>query len=127
MGRKIKSIDSTNNYISSQTTTAKPRFIQRKGHKAQTLKPSQPGATVYVTDMDCIGTVTRPLKKPRSYLVNTPSTVVKRNRVQLKNIPIETNKTEGCEKEKTCTLNISNRPKRIKTLSLKARENLGFE
>ena len=86
-----------------------------------------PGATVYVTDMDCTGTVIKLSKKPRSYLVNTPSTVVRRNRVQLKNIPTETSKPEGNEEDKTSTLNISTRPKRIKTLSLKARENLGLE
>ena len=140
MGRKIKSTIPTMPYHlkpqlpnrdSFKEKEEAYRLKQKKNfddrHKAQTLTPLPPGATVYVTDMDCTGTVIRPSKKPRSYLVNTPSTVVRRNRVQLKNIPIGTNKTEGKQKEKTPTLNISNRPKRIKTLSLKARENLGLE
>ena len=96
-------------------------------HKAQPLKPLPSGATVYVTDMDCTGTVIRPSKKPRSYLVNTPTTVVRRNRVQLRNIPTQVNKTEEGEHKITPTLNTSSRPKRIKTMSLKARENLGLE
>ena len=84
-------------------------------HKAQQLKPLPSRATVYIIDMVCTGTVIRPSKKPRSYLVDTPTTVVRRNRVQLRDIPIDTNEKQSC------------RPRRIKTLSLKARENLGLE
>ena len=90
-------------------------------HKAQQLKHLPSGATVYITDMDCTGTVIRPSKKPRSYLVDTPTTVVRRNRVQLRNIPIDTNEKQD-EQQTVPSLNISSRPRRIKTLSLKARE-----
>ena len=140
MGRKIKStIPTMPSHLKPQLPKQDSfkekeeayRLKQKKNfddrHRTQTLTLLQPEAIVYVTDMDCTGTVTRPSKKPTSYLVNTPSIVVRRNRVQLKNIPIETNKTEGREEEKTSTQNISSRPKRIKTLSLKARENLGLD
>ena len=33
-----------------------------KRHKAHLLKPLQPGATVYVTDMHCTGKVIKPSK-----------------------------------------------------------------
>ena len=73
------------------TATAKSGTLQRKGrsvqieaeknfdnrHKAQQLKHLPSGATVYITDMDCTGTVIQPSKKPRSYLVDTLTTVVK--------------------------------------------------
>ena len=95
-------------------------------HKAQQLKHLPSGATVYITDMDCTETVIRPSKKPRSYLVDTPTTVVRRNRVQFRNIPIDTNEKQD-EQQTVPSSNISSRPRRIKTLSLKARENLGLE
>ena len=96
-------------------------------HKAQPLKHLPLEAAVYVTDMDCTGTVIRPSKKPRSYVVNTPTTVVRRNRVQQINISMQVNKTGESEHKITLTLNTSSIPKRIKTISLKARENLGLE
>ena len=80
-------------------------------HKAEQLEPLPSGATVYVTDMDCTGTVIRPSKKPKSYVVNSPTTVVRRNRVQLRNIPTQVNKTEESEHKITPTLNTSSRPK----------------
>ena len=72
-------------------------------HKAQQLKPLLSGATVYTIDMDCTGTVIRPSKKPRSYLVDTPTTVVRRNRVQLRNIHIDNNEKQD---EQQTVLNI---------------------
>ena len=87
-------------------------------HKAQQLEPLSSGATVYITDMDCTGTVIRPSKKPRSYLVDTPTTVVRRKRMQLRNIPIDISEKQD-EQQRI--------PRRIKTLSLKARENLRLE
>ena len=99
MGRKIKSTIPTMpchlkpqlpNQDSFKEKEEAYRLKQKKNfddrHRTQTLTPLPPGATVYVTDMDCTGTVIRPSKKPRLYPVNTPSTVVRRNRVQLKNI-----------------------------------------
>ncbi|CAB4025773.1 Transposon Ty3-G Gag-Pol poly, partial [Paramuricea clavata] len=95
MGRKIKStIPITLPHLTPQLPNQKLfiekeevyRSKQKKNfdnrHKAQPLKPLPPGATVYITDMDCTGTIIRPSKKPRSYLVDTPTTVVKRNRLQ---------------------------------------------
>ena len=74
------------------------RFKQKQNfdnrYKAQQLKPLPSGATVYITDMDCTGKVLRPSKKPRSYLIDSPITVVKRNRVQLRNIPNDTDKKQ---------------------------------
>ena len=139
MGRKIKStIPITLPHLTPQLPNQKLfiekeevyRSKQKKNfdnrHKAQPLKPLPPGATVYITDMDCTGTVIRPSKKPRSYLVDTPTTVVRRNRVQRQNIPKDIDKKQD-EQETTPSLNINSRPNRIKTLSLKARENLGLE
>jgi hypothetical protein len=139
MGRKIKStIPITLPHLTPQLPNQKLfiekeevyRSKQKKNfdnrHGAQPLKPLPPGATVYITDMDCTGTVIRPSKKPRSYLVDIPATVVRRNRVQLQNIPKDIDKKQD-EQETTPSLNIhvNSRPNRIKTLSLKARENLG--
>jgi hypothetical protein len=94
MGRKIKStIPITLPHLAPQLPNQElfkekeevNRSKQKKNfdnrHKAQPLKPLPPGATVYITDMDCTGTVIRPSKKPRLY---------RRNRVQLQNIPKDT-------------------------------------
>ena len=78
-------------------------------HKAQQLKLLPSRATVYTTGMDCTGTVIRPYqehiwsKKPRSYVVDTPTTVVRRNRVQLRNIHIDNNEKQD---EQQTVLNI---------------------
>ena len=95
-------------------------------HKAHPLAPLPSGATVYITDMDCTGTVINPSEKPRSYLTDTPITVVRRNRVQLRNIPNNTDKQQDEQKPRP-SQNVNSRPQRIKTLSLKARENLGLK
>ena len=94
MGRKIKStipiiprhlIPQLPNQELFKEKEAWYRSKQKKNFdnldKAQQLKHLPSGAAVYITDMDCTGTVIRPSKKPRSYLVDTPTTVVSRNRV----------------------------------------------
>ena len=125
-GKKDK-VDNTNSTTKFDTATAKSGTPQGKGRSVQIEALGKTlGATVYITDMDCSGTVIRPSKKPRSCLVDTPTTVVRRNRVQLRNIPIDTNEKQD-EQQTVPSLNISSRPRRIKTLSSKARENLGLE
>ncbi|CAB3999375.1 Retrovirus-related Pol poly from transposon [Paramuricea clavata] len=100
MGRKIKStIPITLPHLTPQLPNQKLfiekeevyRSKQKKNfdnrHKAQPLKPLPPGATAYITDMDCTGTVIRPSKKPRSYLVDTPTTVVDETEYSCKTFP----------------------------------------
>lgn len=139
MGRKIKS---TIPIMPKQLTPSLPKKKQLRKkeeeyrskqksnfdnrHKAKQLEPLPSGAVVYITDMDCTGRVIKPLKEPRSYLVNTPKSVVRRNRIQLRNIPKNTDQRQN-EQKITPPLNANNRPRRIIKLSLKARENLGLE
>ncbi|XP_028418586.1 uncharacterized protein K02A2.6-like [Dendronephthya gigantea] len=144
MGRKIKS---TIPIMTQQLTPQLPnqelfkakeeeyRLKQKKNfdnrHNARTMKPLTSGTTVYVTDMNCTGTVIKTSNKPRSYLVDTPMTVIRRNRAHLRSIPNHTiiqqvDKKQEKQEDPPNT-NTNNRPKRIKTLSLKARENLGLE
>ena len=84
MGRKIKStIPITLPHLTPKLPNQKLfiekeevyRSKQKKNfdnrHKAQPLKPLPPGATVYITDMDCTGTVIRPCKTfPRTLIRN---------------------------------------------------------
>ena len=94
-----------------------------RNHKACDMKPIPSGTSVFVTDMKCHGKVIERAKTPRSYLVDTPQAVLRRNRSQLKISPHEQlNHDQG----KPTPMLIHSRPKRIKMLSLKARENLGL-
>ena len=85
----------------------------------------QSGAIVYTTDMHCTGKVIKPSKEPRSCLVNIPKTKVRRNRVQLRNIPNDVDKQKP--EIRTPSSNVNSRPRRIKKLSFKARENPGLK
>ena len=139
MGRKIKS---TIPIVSKNLTPSLPKMKELKvkeetyrskqknnydnRHSAKKLKPLPSGAVVYITDMDCTGRVIKPSKKPRSYLLDTPTSVVRRNRVQIRNIPKDAEQMQDEQKVKP-TLNVNSRPKRVVELSLKARENLGLE
>ncbi len=139
MGRKIKS---TIPIVSKNLTPSLPKMKELKvkeetyrskqknnydnRHSAKKLKPLPSGAVVYITDMDCTGRVIKPSKKPRSYLIDTPTSVVRRNRVQIRNIPKDAEQMQDEQKVKPI-LNVNSRPKRVVKLSLKARENLGLE
>ena len=127
---------------SGADVTVIPLTVYQRSNLQPTLKSTSKvlmGPCNY--KMNCIGTFTTQLRHEdkttteeifvvkgleRSYLVDTPTTVVRRNRVQLRNIPIDTNEKQD-EQQTVPSLNISSRPRRIKTLSLKARENLGLE
>lgn len=55
-------------------------------HAVHTLRPLQPGESVWVRDMDCPATVMAPAQRPRSYVVETSKGVLQRNRQHL--IPV---------------------------------------
>ena len=52
-------------------------------HRAKDLTPLQPGDNVWVRDQDRYGTVVERAPQPRSYLVQTPKGVIRRNRSAL--------------------------------------------
>ena len=74
--------------------------------------------------MKCRGKVIQRANTPRSYMVDTPTAVVRRNRSHLRIVPDNSVK-QG--KEQSTPMLVNNRPYRIKKLSLKARENLGLK
>ena len=88
-------------------------------HKVHEMKPLSSGTTVFVTDMKCQGKVVEEANTPRSYLVNTSTAVVRRNRSQLRIIP---DTSMNHDKDQPTPMLVNNRPHRIKKLSLKARE-----
>lgn len=88
------------------------------------MKPLSSGTTVFITDMKCRGKVIQRANTPRSYMVDTSTAVVRRNRSQLRIIP---DNPVNQDKEQPTPMLVNNRPHRIKKLSLKARENLGLE
>ena len=95
-----------------------------KRHKVHEMKTLSSGTTVFITDMKCRGKVIQRANTPRSYMVDTPTAVVRRNRSHLRIIP---DISANSQKEQSTTMLVNNRPHRIKKLSLKARENLGLK
>lgn len=47
------------------------------------LRPLMPGDDVWVQDIPCVAKVLSPLQRPRSYIVETSSAVIQRNRKHL--------------------------------------------
>ena len=52
-------------------------------HRAKDPTPLQPGDNVWVRDQDRYGTMVEPAPQPRSYLVQTPKGLIRRNRYAL--------------------------------------------
>lgn len=66
----------------------KDAAVFNKRHRARDLSPISPGTDVWMVDMKAEGTVMSPHTAPRSYLVEGPQGVVRRNRKDL--IPLDT-------------------------------------
>ena len=124
--------------------TQRLNFNQR--HNAIPLRSVQPGTPVHIKDMGTTGTIARAAETPRSYLVETENSTVRRNRSHVN--PIPTNKpaspsvldkpvSPSVEKKQArdkaltplkqlpspC---LSSRPKRLIRPSLKLQESLGL-
>ncbi|XP_037503251.1 uncharacterized protein LOC119378078 [Rhipicephalus sanguineus] len=82
-------------------------------HAATVLPPLEPGDTVWVRDIKETACVLSPASKPRSYVVETPTAVLVRNRVHLAlysdpttshlNEPASRENSEGHEEQATVT------------------------
>ncbi|KAL1444202.1 hypothetical protein MTO96_029968 [Rhipicephalus appendiculatus] len=82
-------------------------------HSATVLPPLEPGDTVWVRDIKETACVLSPASKPRSYVVQTPTAVLVRNRVHLEpysdptmsplNEPASGENSEGQEEQATVT------------------------
>ncbi|KAL1422862.1 hypothetical protein MTO96_000441 [Rhipicephalus appendiculatus] len=82
-------------------------------HAATVLPPLEPGDTVWVRDIKETACVLSPASKPRSYVVETPTAVLVRNRVHLVpysdsatsqvNEPASGENSEGQEEQATVT------------------------
>ena len=128
----------------------KQETVFNSRHKARPLSPIEPGAEVYVKDLQCSGTVVKVAETPRSYEVKTPTSTVRRNRAHL--IPMRDTQRQQQQQQPTPTMNIvpaenktstprktdianvppvtpllATRPKRVIKPSLQVRENLGLE
>uniref|UniRef100_A0A7N8YPR4 Integrase catalytic domain-containing protein n=1 Tax=Mastacembelus armatus TaxID=205130 RepID=A0A7N8YPR4_9TELE len=85
-------------------------------HRARPLSDLVPGEHVWITDAKESGTVLQNHTSPRSYLVDVPNGVVRRNRQHL--IPLHTHTSEGAaleqqERPKTITEQVSVSPEKI--------------
>lgn len=116
-------------------------FNQR--HRAATLTPLESDTPVYVKDKDITGNVISTADTPRSYLVDTPTGTLRRNRASLSQVPCldPDNSTDGNSEpavEQQSPLHesparrlpspcLASRPKRQTKPSLKLRENMGLE
>ena len=109
-------------------------------HNAKPQVPLLPDMEVHVKDMNTPGFVVSKAQSPRSYFVETPSNIIRRNRSQLLPMPAEVEDTvplpvveadQAKNKVRTpakpppspC---LSTRPRRTIKPSLKVRENLGL-
>lgn len=111
-------------------------------HAAQALPTLKPDAQVYVRDMDVEGTVKKVANTPRSYQVQTPKGMLRRNRAHLVELPEGDVKAHPplqqtpqkqkpvCDQEDTTSSLpspcLATRPKRVIKPSLKLRESLGL-
>ena len=105
-------------------------------HHAKPLPQLYPGQEVKIKTHAQPGIVVEKSQSPRQYVIATPTTEVKRNRVQITPLPpstpsVKTATTQSqsspvsvSERPVTPPLNILSRPKRIIKPSLKARENM---
>ena len=89
-------------------------------HRAAPLSTLQPGTEVVITNLDQPGTVVKEAYGPRSFVIETPTKNIRRNREHL--VPVESPPKPPTPK-KLRELNISLRPRRTVKPSLKALEN----
>ncbi len=103
-------------------------FNQR--HRAAPLEPLSPGTRVHYTSHDKPGTVVEKADAPRSYIIETPTKNIRRNREHL--VPLEPasrspkspQKSRPTVVVKDPELNVNSRPKKTVRSSLKALENM---
>ena len=101
-----------------EQTAAAVNFNRR--HRAAPLSTLQPGTEVVITNHDQPGTVVKEADGPRSFVIETPTKNIRRNREHL--VPVESPPKPPTPK-KLPELNISLRPRRTVKPSLKALEN----
>ena len=142
MGRKIRTTVPTfhklltpkwPDLIKLQEHEAQSKLQQQKyfntRHCAMPLKQIPQGTEVHISTHPENGVVKTSTESPRQYEVETPTGVIKRNRVQLVPLPekpIAQRETSELEDNNIPELNIYSRPKRTVKLSLKARESKGL-
>jgi len=106
-----------------------------KRHHAIPLTPLKPDTEVNITTHHEQGTILKPADSPRSYYVQTPTKVVRRNREQIVPLSPSTHTRSPDSKvqttpvestNKTTELNILSRPKRNIKPTLKALENMSL-
>ena len=107
-------------------------------HRTKPQEPLLPHTEVHVKDQDQPGIVLRKAETPRSYIVETPTSTIRRNSSQLLKMPpgaegkvkesppvTEPTKSEVPVKAPPSPC-LNSRPKRSPKPSLKVRENLGL-
>ena len=105
-----------------------------KKHRVKSLSRLDPGTEVQISTYPEPGVTLQETKSPRQYEVETPSGIIKRNRVQLVPLPPE-GEDQSKEAEDNREIkespkpdwNIISRPKRTIKLPLKARESRGLK
>jgi len=106
-----------------------------KRHRAIPLTPLKPDTEVNITTHHEQGTILKPADSPRSYYVQTPTKVVRRNREHIVPLSPSTHTRSPDSKvqttpvestNKTTELNILSRPKRNIKPTLKALENMSL-
>ena len=142
MGRKIRTTVPTfhkllppkwPDLIKLQEHEAQSKLQQQKyfntRHCAMPLKQIPQGTEVHISTHPENGVVKTSTECPRQYEVETPTGVIKRNRVQLVPLPekpIAQRETSELEDNNIPELNIYSRPQRTVKLSLKPRESKGL-
>ena len=139
MGRKIRTMvpvfhslltPKWPNLAQLQEQEAQSRARQEKyfntRHRAMPLQRLSQGTEVRITTHPEPGVIKNDTESTRQYEVQTPTGVIKRNRVHLVPLPQEASNEQTFKHPKTPELNIHSRPKRTLKLSLKARESKGL-
>ena len=129
-------IDKLREYENIQKMQQQQHFNTR--HRARLLPQLSAGASVAIAKYDEKGIVLKKSNSPRQYVVSTPTSILRRNRVHLIPLP-EASQSQSTQESKDCQenvadtrtfeqdqspLNILSRPRRTIKPSLKVRENL---
>ena len=94
-------------------------------HRAAPLRTLSPGTKVHITSHDQPGTVIKKAKAPRSYITETPTKDISRNREHLVPLqPVPKSPKKSSVVKEPLELNIKTRPKRSIKPSLKALESM---
>ena len=119
-----------------QSSRVQQQILYNKKHRAAPLSILHPGTEVCIKDHDLPGIITQKANYPRSYVVQTPLSSLRRNREHLvpsepySDSPMRARTNEDSESQtRLCQtpqveLNIKTRPRRTLQPSLKALENM---